>query len=431
MVQMYQNYNYIKTMTDSYFQGLSQALTHSQVHTPTFIIDKQRLDYNIEQLMNSISQGYSYRIVAKSLPSIPFVQYLMRKTGSNRLMSFHLPFLMQLVEEIPSADILMGKPMPVEAARLFYRWFKENSDNLYFAPDVQLQWLIDTPERLAQYSALAQELEISLRINIEIDVGLHRGGFKADEQFANALKLIDISKHLSFAGVMGYEAHISRLPNFLGGSKLALNATRKRYNQFVNIIKNVFGEQALETLCLNTGGSSTYALHEHDTIVANEIATASALIKPTDFDVFSLQHHLPAGFIAAPVLKRVHNPEIPEAPFLSGLLRTLGKLPKEGCFIYGGNWLAEPCFPEEAKRSHVFGHSSNQEFYQLPRKNSLKVDDYMFFRPMQSEFVLLQFGELAIYDDGEITDWWSVFDYPTSYKQLFKNNKKPEFYLCK
>lgn len=408
-------------MTGTYFQNLSQALQQAHIHLPTLIIDKERLDFNIEQLMNSVNQGFSYRIVAKSLPSIPFIQYLMRKTGTNRLMSFHLPFLMQLVEQIPSADILMGKPMPVEAARLFYRWFKEHPETLHFAPDVQLQWLIDTPERLAQYSALAQQLGILIRVNLEIDVGLHRGGFKPDEHFSNALRLIDISKHLQLGGIMGYEAHITRLPNALGGAKLALKATRQRYAQFVERIKNVLGEHVLDSLCLNTGGSSTYALHEQETIAANEIATASALVKPTDFDVFSLAHHKPAAFIATPVLKRIHHPEIPESPILSALLRLIGQLPKEGCFIYGGNWLANPCYPENAKTNSVFGRSSNQEFYELPSKCTLKPDDYMFFRPTQSEAILLQFGDLALYENGHISEWWPVFNYPHSYKKILKN----------
>lgn len=415
-------------MTDLYFQGLSRALHNARVHTPTLVIDKNRLDHNLNQLMTSISQGFGYRIVAKSLPSLPFLQYIMRRTGTNRLMSFHLPFLMQLVEHIPSADILMGKPMPVEAVRTFYTWFKANANHMHFAPDIQLQWLVDSPARLAQYSALAQELGIVMRINLEVDIGLHRGGFKADFDFSNAVKQIDLAKHLQFSGIMGYEAHISRLPVLLGGSSSALKAAQQRYAKFVNLIKEALSESALANLCFNTGGSSTYSLHDHEHILANEIATASALVKPTDFDVFSLDYHHPAVFIATPVLKKVQRPEIPDAPLLSHLLKFMGLFPKEGCYIYGGNWLANPCYPEGTKVSNLLGRSSNQEFYELPKRSNLKADDFMFFRPTQSEAVLLQFGDLAVYEDGVIKEWWPVLDTPNSYRQLYnehiKKNKK-------
>ena len=39
----------------------------------------------------------------------------------------------------------------------------------------------------------------------------------------------------------------------------------------------------------------------------------------------------------------------------------------------------------------------------------LQVDDWIFLRPTQSEFVFLQFGDIAVYDRGRIVDNWPVF----------------------
>ena len=36
-------------------------------------------------------------------------------------------------------------------------------------------------------------------------------------------------------------------------------------------------------------------------------------------------------------------------------------------------------------------------------------DDWMFLRPTQSEFVFLQFGDIAVLDGQEIVDHWPVF----------------------
>ncbi len=175
-------------MTQMYFQNLTQGLQQAGICTPTLVVDKERLDRNIDHLIDVLNRGFDYRIVAKSLPSVPLLQYIMRRTGSTRLMSFHLPFLMHLVEQIPAADVLMGKPMPVTAAEHFYQWHSQQTSSMCFAPELQLQWLIDTNERLQQYQALAQRHNLRLRINLEIDVGLHRGGFQPDQQFINALK---------------------------------------------------------------------------------------------------------------------------------------------------------------------------------------------------------------------------------------------------
>ena len=39
----------------------------------------------------------------------------------------------------------------------------------------------------------------------------------------------------------------------------------------------------------------------------------------------------------------------------------------------------------------------------------LEVDDYVFLRPTQSEFVMLQFGDIAVVRGGEFVDFWSPF----------------------
>ena len=148
------------TMSELYFKQLTGALKQAGICTPALIVDKERLDKNIDLLINSLSNVFDYRIVAKSLPSIPMLQYIMRRTGTLRLMSFHLPFLMQIVKHIPSADILMGKPMPACAARHFYAWHGQQNSSMCFAPELQLQWLIDSLERAEQYEQIAKDLEI-------------------------------------------------------------------------------------------------------------------------------------------------------------------------------------------------------------------------------------------------------------------------------
>lgn len=404
------------SLSAGYFTQLSQALKQAPANSPTLIVDKQRLDENIDALLSVTETGLDYRIVAKSLPSVPLLKYIMQKTGSNRLMSFHLPFLQHVVKHLPQADILIGKPMPVATANQFYQWYHSLTDSK-FTPTKQLHWLVDSLERLQQYQTLAKELNGSLNINLELDIGLHRGGFntespKARTEFDQALELLKTDKHLILTGLMGYEAHICKIPKLIGGPEKAFKQAMASYQACIDQVITIFGQDRCDSLILNAGGSSTYPFYkkpDDQSKFITEIATASALVKPTDFDAQSLTHHKPACFIATPVLKLVDKPEIPMLKGVSKFLQVLGLLPKQACFIYGGNWLASPCFPLGSKRSNIFGHSSNQEMYELTESNSLKVDDYFFFRPTQSEAVFLQFGDIAVYDKGKIIDWWPVF----------------------
>jgi D-serine deaminase-like pyridoxal phosphate-dependent protein len=54
----------------------------------------------------------------------------------------------------------------------------------------------------------------------------------------------------------------------------------------------------------------------------------------------------------------------------------------------------------------VYGVSTNQMMYNGSPDTALQVDDQLFFRPTQSEFVLLQFGDLAVWDNGALAGWW-------------------------
>lgn len=417
-------------LSAEYFSQVSQALAQAGAHRPTLVVDKQRLDENLEALLAVIQTGFDYRIVAKSLPSIPLLQYIMQRSGSNRLMSFHLPFLLHVVEHLPQADILLGKPMPVAGARQFYQWH-QSLENSSFIPTKQLHWLVDSLERLQQYQTLAKALNCPLNINLEIDVGLHRGGFNADSspnrnELNQALELLKADNRLTLTGLMGYEAHVSKIPHFIGGADKAFQQAMNSYQNCLQQVVTVFGQAFCDGLILNAGGSSTYPLYKKSDAQSNfitEIATASALVQPTDFDVHTLEHHKPACFIAAPVLKLVKNPEIPMLKGVSKFLNTVGLLPKQACFIYGGNWLASPCFPFDSKRSNILGHSSNQEMYELAQDHSLKMDDYLFFRPTQSEAVFLQFGEVAVFEEGSIIDWWPIF-HPESMPCDNNNDKK-------
>ena len=170
-----------------YFQQMSDALDRAGLAQPSMVIDKAILQKNIAVLKNNIGNRYNYRVVAKSLPSLPLLETVMAGADTNRLMLFHQPFINQVARQSPQADVLLGKPMPVAAAANFY----EDYSGQGFDAARQLQWLIDSPARLRQYQQLAQQLGVSMRINIELDVGLHRGGVKEDSELAEMLKIIE------------------------------------------------------------------------------------------------------------------------------------------------------------------------------------------------------------------------------------------------
>ena len=197
---------------EKYFLDMQDALAREGIGTPTLVIDLERLDANIDTLLTHLPNGMGYRIVAKSLPSLDLLSHIRNRTGTDRLMTFNQPMLNALSAHMPDADQLLGKPLPIAAVRTYFsELLPENG-----AAADQVQWLIDTPVRLEQYRELAIGLDRTFRINLEIDVGLHRGGFTPGEELRRTLEVLKADPSLSFSGFMGYEPHLPSLPTTLG-----------------------------------------------------------------------------------------------------------------------------------------------------------------------------------------------------------------------
>lgn len=394
---------------DTYFQSVQRALGEAGLYRPTLVIDRARLQHNITRLQANLPASMAYRIVAKSLPSLPLIDTVRKATGTQRLMSFHQPFLNLIAEQMSDAQILLGKPMPVGAAQRFFTQHR----NPQFDPASQIEWLMDTPERIAEYAELARSRSAEglgpLRLNFEIDVGLHRGGFRDAQAVAEALRIVQAEPTLQFSGLMGYEAHASKMPGITGGPRKALAQAMQRYADAIGALRETLGPDFNpDAYTLNAGGSSTYAMYD-DSAPCNELAMGSGLVMPTDFDVPSLSDHQPACFIATPVLKALDRTDLPGLESMTGLLRAWDPNTARAFFLYGGYWLADPVSPPGLQRNAIWGHSTNQDLYNGSTQVQLAVGDNVFLRPHQSEFVFLQFGNIAVYDDGAIVDQWPVF----------------------
>lgn len=384
-------------MTDTdYFQRMTSALREAGIHQPCLVLDLDRLDRNIAAVKSRFPKGDALRLVDKSLPCLPLIRHVRDAFGTDLVMTFHAPITLAVLRDLQSVELLYGKPMPVALARQVLAEGAADAAR-------RITWLIDTPERLVQYGALADEIGLDITFCFEVDIGLHRGGLGSPEALADCLSRLAACPRLNCRGVMAYEAHIGHIPWFFGGPQAARRRSVSLFRQFVAMLGP--GHRDI----LNLGGSSTALLYD-PYVGANELSMGSAFVKPTDFDVPSLKTLQPAIFIAAPVLKVV-DVQLPGLDARSRLAQRFGMLARRGCYLYGGKWMAKPAYPVGLKNSSSFGQSTNQQFFELPDDTTLKPDDFAFFRPTQSEFVLQQFGSIRVLRDGRIIDTWPALPF--------------------
>ena len=385
-----------------YFSKINTVLKQHKIDVPVLVIDLDRLDHNIDKVVGSVNRlpKKVYRIVTKSVPSPELVKYIADRAETNALMVFHRPFLQEMSKIMPKSDILLGKPMPISAVEKFY---KEHSGE--FQPEQQLQWLIDTNERLNQYLQFAKNKNLVLQVNLELDVGLHRGGFEANEQLRKALSLIESNpKHLVFSGFMGYDAHLMGIPSFLVDSELV--KVKERYASCLSMLNNDFSSLVHDKLCFNGAGSPTFRYYQASEMI-NEISAGSCLMKPSHYDLPVLEDFLESAYIASPVLKRLEGGNLPAFEWTGPIIRKWDVNQSQTYFGYSGNWLADVESPKGLV-PHFAYTSSNQQGYNASNGVNLQVDDFIFLRPQQSEAVLLQFGDLIMVRGSQIESNWSI-----------------------
>ena len=386
--------------SDEYFDSIRSALHLSGISTPTLVIDKDRLASNVDVLMSHLPNNMAYRVVAKSLPSIELINFVSNRAETHRVMTFNLEMLRELGNT--SYEQLLGKPLPVSAAKTYLTSVSEGKRI------DQIQWLIDSQKRLAEYAMLAKSLDQVLRINLEIDVGLHRGGFDLN-QLELALTFVRDQPYLDFSGFMGYEPHVAALPEIFGWQENSLLEAWSIYGKAIDLAENRLGSSAVDKVTRNAAGSKTYQFYKN-TSIANELSIGSALVKPSGFDHPLLEDYQPASFIATPVLKSTNVTKLPDGlgP-LDEIYQAWNPNYRRAIFIYGGNWMADPVDPPGLRVNPIFGYSSNQQMMNAGEKLELDVDDFAFFRPRQSEAVFMHFGDIAVFQGGEITARWPVF----------------------
>lgn len=385
------------TETASYFEALSAALQEAQLYRPVLLIDRDRLDANLAEMRRRLPAELGLRIVDKSLPCVPLMRRVAGTFGAERIMSFHLPITLAMLKAFPEADILYGKPLPVAAV---HHALEQADPAEHEALIERVVWLVDTKERIRQYGELAAERDIRLRFAFEVDTGLHRGGVADADTLKSLFELSRLHENLVCEGIMGYEAHVPEIPGLFGGAEGEMRRVRARLEAFAAVLPPD------NRRIVNAGGSKTAITYE-GTGTVNEVSMGSGFLKPTDFDVAALDALKPAVFIATPVLK-VENARLPGPLFMTRLLQVLRLFPRKGCFLYGGKWFAKPVWPRGMKECALWGPSSNQQLMALPEDCDLKVDAFAFFRPTQSEAVLQQFGDIAVYSKGKIIDRWPV-----------------------
>jgi D-serine deaminase-like pyridoxal phosphate-dependent protein len=386
-----------------YFDKISSDLDAAGIGTPVVFIDMDRVDSNIDAIALALAPPLAYRIVEKSLPSLDLLSYVSQRSGSSKFLVLHLPFLSALLAAFPAAEVLVGKSHLTSAVRAFFQGQPSGTDLAAIA--ARVIFIADTPARLDELVQLAGTLGVTLRLAIEIDVGLRRSGLQSPTELGPMLDVFLGTTAVQFAGFLGYDGHVAFAT---GGSLDAVNkawtAATAAYQSFVDVLEDDFpGLAALPNLVFNSGGSSTFPMYSTGTPV-NDVAAGGGVLRPGAYPDHVISALRPAIFIATPVLRQYSAPQLPfftpeqSAKVLEGL---------QGLTIYGGGWPAYFTHPAGIQPAPFVSDPTdlvmvpNQGMVTAPAELDIEPGDWVFYHPRQSD-VLFQFDRILQVRGGQL-----------------------------
>ena len=398
------------------FREWNDALRAAAAGRESAFVDLNAVDHNLKLVGERLGSRIGLRLCAKSLPSIKLLEYMMVAACTNRIMAFSEGMTRDLLLHFDSeVDILLGRPATVEAlARTFATLDDARSTP---NPTGTVRWLVDTPERMQQFSEFAAARRERINVSVEIDVGLRRGGARNVDQLITMLGTIDASAFLNFTGFMGYEGHVPFVPADRSTPDDEFAAVQRRYAEFVIAGREAFPALFEGSLVYNSGGSRTYHYYTNDLdSPVNEVALGSAFFYPNNF------HNLPetalrtATFFATPVLKRLDPAETyPDPNLLPDLAADQPDYEVWYTMVSGG-FPGDLHYPpglvnsptSSGDPSRIVNMMPNQGRWMGAKDVPLQEGDFIFYQPWEADAVRwLAF--LDVFRGGELVDQWPTF----------------------
>jgi D-serine deaminase-like pyridoxal phosphate-dependent protein len=399
---------------DPYFASLDAALKAVHAGSPRVVIDLDRLDHNIDSIVAGLPNAGYYRIVEKSLPSPALIRHIADRAGSHKLLVLHVPYLPSLLTELGSGwDVLIGKTVPIEAitAALDELPVDEAARAAH-----EVRWLTSSVAGVEALRDVARDRELPLRLAVELDVGLHRGGVRTADELRAVLAAIGAAPdQLAFAGYLGYDGHVPHAPA-LGRSRrsASLVAHRKamaRYSELVESGRSAFPALHDGDLVHNAGGSGSYPLYGPPTPV-DDVGIGGAVLRPSAYPDLFLGDLQPAIWIAAPVIADLGVTRIPFLEGLTALLRWWNPNARHALAVYGGGWpgriVSPPGVEPEALTNDPPNENlvPNQSLLTASERTKIALGDFVFWRPVNSD-AMVQFEDLVCVRGGEVVGTWS------------------------
>lgn len=295
------------------YQRYRSALRYESL--PVAFVDLDAVDENIDTLLAPVRRtGKTLRVATKSIRCVELIRYIVKRGGSAvRGLMAYAPEEARFLVENGFTDILVAYPTASPKDAQTIARLNRNGARVSIA--------VDTSQHLEILDAAAHEIATTVPIIVDVDVsmrplsgklhvGVRRSPLYGAAVVADFIESIAQFQHLSFAGLLGYEAHIAGVGDHaplgpLGGSaKRAIK--RMAGDNVATLRQSILHElerRQIHVPLFNGGGTGSVAFSVADPSLT-EVTAGSGFLDSHLFDHYDGLSFVPAAFFALQVTRK-------------------------------------------------------------------------------------------------------------------------------
>jgi D-serine deaminase-like pyridoxal phosphate-dependent protein len=295
------------------YQRYRAALRYESL--PVAFVDLDAVDENVDTLLAPVRRtGKTLRIATKSIRCVELIRYLVKRGGSAvRGLMAYSPAEAEYLVENGFQDILIAYPTAQAKDAQIVAEANRNGARVSIAVDaLEHLEVLDAAAHAAQaIIPVVVDIDVSLRPwSGRLHVGVRRSPIHQAHQVGEFVAAMSQFRHLSFAGLLGYEAHIAGVPDDAPLGPLGSSAKRavKRVagETVVSLRQSILHElekRGASVSLFNGGGTGSVAFSVADPALT-EVTAGSGFLDSHLFDRYDGLSLSPAAFFALQVTRK-------------------------------------------------------------------------------------------------------------------------------
>lgn len=295
------------------YQRYRAALRYEPL--PLAFVDLDAVDENIETLLAPVRRsGKTLRIATKSIRCLELIRYIVKRGGSavRGLMAYSTDEARYVVEN-GFHDVLIAYPTAQPRDMQTIAELNRNGARVSIAVDSieHLEALDAAGHNAGAVIPIIVDVDVSMRpLSGRLHVGVRRSSLHEARKVADFIESSSQFRHVSFAGLLGYEAHIAGVGDHAPLWTLGISAKRaiKRMagETVMTLRRSILHElerRKISVPLFNGGGTGSVAFSVADPSLT-EVTAGSGFLDSHLFDHYDDLSLAPAAFFALQVTRK-------------------------------------------------------------------------------------------------------------------------------